>query len=141
MWSCRCRVSLESPWEIVEKLMAEWDGDDEKRWSQDVARSQRRPAAPQRIADVLSRLMSRRGYAQLQSSVEWGRLWQQAAGSGLAKDSRAGNIRGGVLEIVVRNSSVAQELAFQKKQLLRRLRELVSGYVIEDLRFRVGDME
>lgn len=118
-----------------------WDGDNEDGWCRELAGKRRCPGGPQPIAEVLSRLMARRGYAQVQSSVEWARVWQEAAGSHLAGDSRVGGMRGGVLEIVVRNSSVAQEAGFQKNALLGRVRELASGHVVRDLRFRVGDLE
>jgi predicted nucleic acid-binding Zn ribbon protein len=93
------------------------------------------------MAEVVSGLLTRRGYAQLKSTAEYAGAWQQATGPTLAPHTRVGNIRRGVLEVVVRNSSVLQELTFRKKQLLKKLTELVPAQKIRDLRFRVGTIE
>lgn len=102
---------------------------------------QRRPRAPKRIADVISRLMARKGYAQLQQGLEWENVWLEAAGGRLARDSRVGRTNRGVLEITVRNSSVLQELTFQKRKLLKKLQAAVGANNLRDLRFRVGAID
>lgn len=105
---------------------------------QDIAGRQRYLRGPQKIADAISGLLARRGYAQTKSIAEYAQAWQQAAGPALGQHTRAGSIRRGVLEVVVRNSAVLQELTFRKKQLLKQLTELVPAQKIRDLRFRVG---
>jgi predicted nucleic acid-binding Zn ribbon protein len=94
---------------------------------------------PQPIAEILSRLMARRGYAQEQMSLEWGAIWETVAGS-QANHSRPGKFTRGALEIIVRNSAVLQELTFRKKQLLQAVREQVPHVPVRDLRFRVGEV-
>jgi predicted nucleic acid-binding Zn ribbon protein len=93
------------------------------------------------MADVVSGLLARRGYGQLKSTAEYTRAWLEATGPTLGPQTRAGNIRRGVLEVVVSNSSVLQELTFRKKQLLKKLTELVPTQKIRDLRFRVGAIQ
>jgi predicted nucleic acid-binding Zn ribbon protein len=116
--------------------------DEELNWiCKDIAQRQRYRRAPQRMADVMSGLLIRRGYAQAKSAAECDAAWQQAAGPELGQHTRAGQIRRGVLEVLVRNSAVAQELTFRKKQLLKRLAELSPGRKIRDLRFWVGTIE
>ena len=100
-----------------------------------------RERAPKKMADVLSELMARRGYAQAETTNERADAWRSAAGEALAAESRPGSVRRGVLEITVRNSSVLQELTFQKKTLLRKMGELVPTHQIRDLRFRVGAID
>ena len=100
--------------------------------------SQQKPTGPQKMADVLSVLMARRGYAQQQSAEISQYSWQQAVGKTFSGHSRAGNIRRGVLEVIVRNSAILQELTFQKKQLLKKMAEINGDQNISDLRFRVG---
>lgn len=122
--------------------MPTWDEEDFDRISSEVVRRQRKSASrPKPISDALSRLMARRGYAQLQSSQEWDSVWRQTVGPRMAEHSRVGRVRGNVLEVLVRNSSVLQELAFQKKKLLSHLLKLVANDTIRDLRFRVGDLK
>ena len=118
------------------------DEEDFERISAEVARRQRRSASNAKpISDAINRLMARRGYAQLQASQEWDSVWRQTVGPRMAEHSRVGRVRGNVLEILVRNSSVLQELTFQKKKLLSHLLKLVADGSIRDVRFRVGDLK
>jgi predicted nucleic acid-binding Zn ribbon protein len=67
--------------------------------------------------------------------------WREVAGDKLAKHSRTGNIRRGVLNVFVRNSAVVQELTFRKSQLIKQLAKLNPGQKIRDLRFQVGPID
>ena len=96
---------------------------------------------PKRIADVVSRLLARRGYAQVEGTVELQQVWQQTVETGLATHSRPAHLRRGVLEVYVRNSAALQELTFQKKRLLQQLQMTSLGQQIRDLRFRVGSFD
>ena len=98
-------------------------------------------ARPRKIADVLSEMMARRGYAREQSSLELAEAWQEAAGELIARHSRVGLVRQGKLEVTVTHSAVVQELTFQKAAILARLRERLPREHIADLRFRVGPTE
>jgi predicted nucleic acid-binding Zn ribbon protein len=96
---------------------------------------------PQAIGNVLSELMSRRGYARVQSAAAYDSAWREAAGTLAAQYSRVGQLRRGTLEVVVANSTLMQELGFQKEALLMRLAELLPDEGIKSLRFRVGNIE
>ena len=50
-------------------------------------------------------------------------------------------MRRGTLEVIVANSTLVQELGFQKNALLQSLAELLPDEGIENLRFRVGSIE
>jgi predicted nucleic acid-binding Zn ribbon protein len=93
---------------------------------------------PQPISEILSRLMSRRGYGNRQIGAEWNQIWSAAAGQ-WAGQTRVGKFSRGVLEVIVGNSSVLQELTFCKKQLLQSMQERAPHFPIKDLRFRVGE--
>lgn len=95
---------------------------------------------PQPISEILSRLMSRKGYGNVQTALEWTQIWGDVAGSH-ATHSRAGKVSRGVLEVVVRNSAVMQELTFRKKQLLQAIQQKTPQAQIKDLRFRVGEID
>ena len=88
----------------------------------------------------MPQLMARRGYARLLSHDEFQEAWQEASGT-LSQQSRPGQLRRGVLEIIVSNSVVMQELTFQKRKLLRHLSERLPHQKIRDLRFTVGTIE
>ena len=96
---------------------------------------------PQRIADVVSRLLARRGYAQVESVERLQKTWSGIVGVKLAEHSRPAGLKRGVLEIIVRSSVTLQELTFQKRQLLRELQRSESGEQVRDLRFRVAVLD
>jgi len=97
-----------------------------------------RQNAPQRIGDVVAQLLSRRGYARELSPAIEDQAWREAVGNALAEHSRPGRTRRGVLEVTVRNSTVMQELVFQRTELVKKLTERLPEAKISDLRFRVG---
>lgn len=91
------------------------------------------------IGEVLSRLMSRSGYAQVQQTTDLHAALGRAVGQSLKKHCRPGKFTRGVLEIHVRNSTVLQELTFKKKQVLGNLAR--TEVKIRDLKFRVGQID
>ena len=115
--------------------------DDFAQVLKDAQQRQRHPRAPVRIADVMSRLLARKGYAQLQQGLQWEEAWTEAAGAALSKNSRVGKTNRGILEIIARNSAVLQELTFQKRRLLKKLQAAAGENNLRDLRFRVGEID
>ncbi len=96
---------------------------------------------PQMIGDVLTQLMARRGFAGVRRASACEEAWRQAAGELVARHSRVGAVRRGTLEVVVANSTLLQELTFQKQTLLETLGQRLPDEGIRDLRFRVGAIE
>lgn len=96
---------------------------------------------PKPIGDLLSRLMSRKAYAQIQSTDQRAAAWSRVAGAELAANSRAGNVRRGVLDVIARNSIAVQELTFQKKRLVKKMVAELPELKIHDIRFRVGEID
>lgn len=109
--------------------------------AEELAGRQQFGRAPKRIADVLSRLVARKGYGRLQATAEFQKAWAEAVGETLANASSAGNVRRGKLEVIVTNSAVAQELQFNKQQILEKLKASLADCVIRELRFRVGAID
>ena len=95
---------------------------------------------PTAIGDVLSELMARRGFARVQSAANYDAAWREAAGPLAAQYTRPGQLRRGTLEVVVANSTLVQELGFQKQELLKSLAALLPDDGIKNLRFRVGNI-
>jgi predicted nucleic acid-binding Zn ribbon protein len=94
---------------------------------------------PENLADVLARLFTARGWGRKSERVRLEQAWQDTVGAELARETRPGRLRRGVLEIEVRNGVLMQELAqFRKRKLLAALRERLPGMTLADLRFRVG---
>jgi predicted nucleic acid-binding Zn ribbon protein len=95
---------------------------------------------PKLIGGILSELMARRGYARVQSARAYEMAWREAAGELAARYTRVGSLRRGTLEVIALNSTLVQEMTFQKPSLLRILNELLPDEGIDDLRFRVGEV-
>ena len=93
---------------------------------------------PKKASQSVSQLMARRGIGQEQFNDELRSKWNQAVGAKWNQLSMAGNINRGVLEIVVANSMVNQQLAFEKKKLVSTMQKLMPNLKLKDLRFRVG---
>lgn len=97
-------------------------------------------AAPRQIGDLLTQLIARHGYARELGAAAMGSAWQEAVGEKLAKFTRPGNVRKGVLEVIVANNLLVQELGFQKDQLVKKLQQIAPQENITGLRFRVGSV-
>jgi len=93
---------------------------------------------PQRINDVFSELLARRGYARELTAVNFAQAWNEAVGPQWAASSRAGLVKRGVLEVFVENSTLLQELTFQKQSLLAAITGRLPDQKIRDLKFRLG---
>ena len=105
-----------------------------------MSKGDRTKRAPQKMGDLITQLMARRGYGQTMSSDEFRQAWEKVAGP-LAKDSLTGNLRRGVLDVFVRNSAILQEVTFQKRTLLKQLQDILPKHGINDLRFKVGPID
>ena len=99
------------------------------------------PRGPQAIGNVLSEVMARRGFARVQSAEALCSAWREAAGPLVAAYTRVGQLRAGTLEVLVGNSTLVQELGFQKQDLIVALARLLPDQPITNLRFRVGSLE
>jgi predicted nucleic acid-binding Zn ribbon protein len=106
-------------------------------------REQRRYYArrPKKIGDVLAQLITARGYGRIQADGELTAAWHKAAGRQLARFTRPGKLRRGQLEVTVSNSTIVQELTFEKQRILAVLQAEVPQARIRDIRFRIGNIE
>jgi predicted nucleic acid-binding Zn ribbon protein len=97
---------------------------------------------PEKLGEILGRLFTARGWGRRQGRLHLERAWAEAVGPDFAAQTRVGNLRRGVLEVVVANAVLLQELAhFHKRRLLEQLRRRLPGTPLTDLRFRAGVLE
>jgi predicted nucleic acid-binding Zn ribbon protein len=94
-----------------------------------------------KMADVLSELLTRKGYARVRATASYAEAWAEAAGEMVARYTRVGAVRRGVLEVTVANSTLVQELTFQKRTILDALNRLLPDERIADVRYRVGPVQ
>lgn len=94
---------------------------------------------PENLGEILSRLFTARGWGRRQGRLHLEKAWAEAAGPEIAAQTRVGNLRRGVLEVLVGNAVLLQELShFHRRRLLEQLRARLPGTPITDLRFRAA---
>jgi predicted nucleic acid-binding Zn ribbon protein len=133
-----CLLTTDS---VIKDDLMRPDDLEERNLHDDYRRKSIRVPPPKSVRDVLSQLLAKRGYAQIQTAVGCEAAWREAVGAKLAADTRPGNVKRGVLEVLVRNSSALQELGFLKAKIVKSLSKTIPEQKIRDLRFRVGAME
>ncbi len=103
-----------------------------------MARGTAMAKGPQPISTILAELMARRGFTRVRSCAALEGAWRDAVGVWAAGHTRVGTIRRGKLEVIVANSTLVQELSFQREAILESLAKALPDETIQDLRFRVG---
>ena len=94
---------------------------------------------PEKIADVLGRLFTSRGWGRKNDRLRLEAAWADAAGEPLVKDTRVLALKRGVLEVEVKNAVLMSELTqFHKRGLLAKLRKTLAGVTLTDIKFRAG---
>ena len=93
---------------------------------------------PRKAGDLLSQLISRRGFTQNQFNEELQGAWQAAVGKRFSDKTRATVIKRGTLEVLVDSSPAMQQLAFSKSLLLEKMQTELPDARIKAIRFRVG---
>jgi predicted nucleic acid-binding Zn ribbon protein len=94
---------------------------------------------PRPLSEVLAELFTVRGYSGLQARQELEEAWSTAVGEPICHQTRLGEVRHGVLSVIVAHSTLLEELAaFRKPALMAALRAGAPGSAIHDIRFRVG---
>jgi predicted nucleic acid-binding Zn ribbon protein len=94
---------------------------------------------PEKIADVLGRLFTSRGWGRKNDRQRLEAAWADAAGEEILKNTRVLGMKRGVLEIDVRNAVLMSELTqYHKRALLVKLRTALLGVTLIDIKFRAG---
>jgi predicted nucleic acid-binding Zn ribbon protein len=97
---------------------------------------------PRVLSEILGELFTARGYGRLRAAGELEEAWNAAVGEPHCRATRLGEVRHGVLTVVVAHPALLGELAaFRKPELLRALRAGAPGTTIHDIRFRVGPID
>jgi len=97
---------------------------------------------PRPLSEILGELFTIRGYGRLRALSELEEVWNTAVGEPHCHQTRAGEVRRGVLTVTVAHPTLLEELAaFRKPALVQALRIGAPGTTIHDIRFRVGPIE
>lgn len=94
---------------------------------------------PENLSDILGRLFTSRGWGRKNDRLRLESAWATAAGEALMKDTAVLGMKRGVLEVAVRNATLMSELTnFHKRGLLTKLRAVMPGVTLTDLKFRAA---
>jgi len=96
---------------------------------------------PKPVKDVIARLVMRRGLGRVLASTQLEQIWHQIVGRDVATRSRPGQIRGGILEIIVTHSVLKQEMRYTEQQTLAQLRQHAPQLAVRGLRYRIGRLD
>ena len=94
---------------------------------------------PENIADILGRLFTSRGWGRKNDRVRMENAWAEVAGAEWSKATRLLGLKRGVLEVEVKSAVLMSELAqYHKRGLLAKLRKVLPGVTLTDIKFRAG---
>jgi predicted nucleic acid-binding Zn ribbon protein len=131
----RFRIAL-----LMNPLDHQYDEQDFDEASRLVKSRQYFQRRPQRAAELIAKLMARKGYGQASAVSELLTAWQSVTTESWREQTQPGNIRRGVLEVIVANSVLLQTLEFEKKNILSVLQQQLPQNQIKDIRFRIGNI-
>ena len=97
--------------------------------------------SPRNIRTVIGDLMIRKNYGKPQSAALLEKAWTEAVGKEFANHTCVGELRRGVLHVVVRSSLIVQELNFVKHDILQKLQSNNPDMKVRDVRFRTGSID
>lgn len=95
---------------------------------------------PKRIGELVSKVLVTTGGTALVARMELEEAWRSVVDERTQARTQVGQLRRGVLEILVDQPALLAELeGFQKETLLAQLKEKVKHSAIRGLRFRRAD--
>ena len=93
---------------------------------------------PVPVGNIIAEAIGRLGVGQHRAALAKQQAWRQAVGEEFADSTRIGAIRKGILEVIVSNSTLMQELNYDKAEILEKLAVSMPELNVADLRFRIG---
>jgi hypothetical protein len=92
------------------------------------------------VSDVLDEVLAAQGLSSVTWMVRLSLEWPGIVGPILSGNTAPVKLRNGILTVLVRNHSWAQELQLQKPVLIRRIAAVLGEERIRDIRFVTGPL-
>ena len=100
-----------------------------------------KPQGPVRIGEIIPQIMARYGFQRRLEIETIREIWYETVEAiltePLAKLTLPGRVRGGILEVNVKNSVLVQELSFFESEIIEKLKEKLPQSKIRKIRFVV----
>ena len=93
---------------------------------------------PVPIGNIVADVLAKKGLGRPQSTIQLEKIWSEVVGSAIAPMTRCGKIHRQQLNVIVKNSTIMQELSFRKQEIIQELNKKTPDHLIKDIRFRVG---
>ncbi len=93
---------------------------------------------PKRLGNIVSQLLSRRGYASVTADEQLAGTIASVLGPSMAGSVQVGKISRGTLMLLAGDSTAMQELSFAKRALVKRIQADHPAAKITDVRFKVS---
>ncbi len=104
------------------------------------ARSRPRRTPPERLSELLPKVLDDLGLGQTAEAVRLVKAWDEALGERYAPHCRPDGIRGGVIQARVRDSAWMQRLQLEKPAILARLAGALGESAPREIRLRIGSL-
>jgi hypothetical protein len=102
----------------------------------------RRRYEPKPLASVLQAVLVEKGLGRKLGMAAIEKTWEEVLGPQKAAMTRLGQVRRGLLHVVVGNSPLLSELThFYKPALLKALKQSGACAGLNDIRFRLGSLD
>ncbi len=105
--------------------------------AEQVIKNQRFSRRPKRTSDLISKVIARRGFAETRRNEQLEQVWIDIVGQELARKTKLGSIRKGVLQVFLTCTNAKQHFSMIKDSLVEDLKHNYKG--IEDIRFKIGN--
>ena len=102
--------------------------------------NKRKSGSPEPIESILERVSTSLGLGMKVKQYKIWEVWDSVVGEAIARQARPQQVRNMILWISVSSSTWMQQLEFMKKQIVNRLNEQIGEVVINDIRFRISEV-
>lgn len=95
---------------------------------------------PSPVGEVVAAVLKRRGMGDAGEQASVQAVWAKAVGENVARHARPDTFKGGLLTVIVDNSTWMNQLAMLHETLLAQINGLLAAEKVKDLRFRLGNV-
>jgi predicted nucleic acid-binding Zn ribbon protein len=99
----------------------------------------RRRQGPQRVSEVLERLVSSMGIQKRIGEHRAWQLWPEVVGPAISSRTRIIQVKRGIMLVAASSPAWAQELTYIKRDILAKMNDRLGDSPLNDIRFVVGE--
>lgn len=101
---------------------------------------ERKKRKPEKVDSILKKVLSSLNLGIKMKQYQIWEVWDSVVGEPIARQAQPQQVRNMILWVTVSSSTWMQQLEFMKRQIIDRLNERIGEKVINDIRFRIGEL-